>query len=81
MKVSTYMPIYATARFEIEIEKEEWDRKSDEDKLVWFLNQMECDNCICCHCSDFLDTDLVPTDSGMDAVKLTDLRVEEDEEE
>jgi hypothetical protein len=63
MKVRTWLPVFASARFELEIDEEEWNKMTVEQKHLIFLGQCYPTGGLCCQCSDDISCDL-DIDSG-----------------
>jgi hypothetical protein len=67
MKITAYLPIYASARFELEVDKETWNALSVREKTELFRTGGEVvSGCLCWSCSGNLETDFVINDTAPD---------------
>jgi hypothetical protein len=79
MKITAYLPIYASAKFELEVDKETWNALSIEEKTELFMTSSEVvSGCLCYSCADNLETDFVVDETALD-IDPTDFHFSEEE--
>lgn len=78
MKVTAWLPVYASACFELEIDSEEWKQMTDEEKHIKFMAECYPTGGLCHQCAGEINCDM-----DMDVSCLSedpqDLEFEEEE--
>lgn len=65
MKVKTWLPVCASACFELDIDEEEWNSLTDEQKHTAFLEQCYPTGGLCHQCDNHITCDMDIDESGL----------------
>jgi hypothetical protein len=78
VKVKAWLPISASANFEIEVDKDEWEKLTAEERHERFMREAHPVGFLCCHCSGEINSDLEVDELALDACPTNlDFEVEE----
>lgn len=70
MNVTAWLPICASANFEIDVDKDEWEKMTVEEKHEMFLRDAAPVGYLCHHCSGEISSDLEIDQLTLDACPM-----------
>ena len=73
IKVTASLAIYASAQFELFVDKAVWEAMTPDDKIAYFKSNMQYVSGLCHQCSDYVDTDMEAATEALDDLSLADL--------